>query len=59
LRDALIEKGWRKVLGDIVHVPLYRPVNAWALRADLDLPISTSTGRPEFRDARSTTPPGQ
>jgi hypothetical protein len=41
------------VLDDIVYVPLYRPINAWALRADLDLPIAMmSGGRPEFRDAR-------
>jgi len=55
VRDALIEQVWRKVLDDIVYVPLYRPINAWALRADLDLPISIITGRPEFRDARYTT----
>jgi peptide/nickel transport system substrate-binding protein len=60
VRDALIEKVWRKVLGDIVYVPLYRPINAWALRADLDLPISVGIGGPpEFRDARYTTPPPQ
>jgi hypothetical protein len=57
VRDALIEKVWRKVLGDIVYVPLYRPINAWAMRADLDLPISIMVGgRPDFRDARYTTP---
>ena len=57
VRDALIEQVWRKVLGDVVYVPLYRPINAWALRADLDLPISIMLGgRPEFRDARYTTP---
>jgi peptide/nickel transport system substrate-binding protein len=55
-RDALIEQVWRKVLGDVVYVPLYRPINAWALRADLDLPISLMYGgRPEFRDAHYTT----
>jgi peptide/nickel transport system substrate-binding protein len=60
VRDALIEKVWRKVLGDVVYVPLYRPINAWALRADLDLPISIMIGGPpEFRDARYTTPPVQ
>ena len=58
-RDALIEQVWRKVLGDIVYIPLYRPINAWALRADLDLPIAVSWGHPEFRDARYTTPPAQ
>jgi hypothetical protein len=52
-RDAFIEQVWRKVLGDIVYVPLFRPINPWALRTDLDLPISImSGGRPEFRDAR-------
>jgi peptide/nickel transport system substrate-binding protein len=56
VRDGLIEKVWRKVLGDIVYVPLYRPIDAWALRADLDLPITAVFGGPEFRDARYTTP---
>jgi peptide/nickel transport system substrate-binding protein len=57
VRDALIEKVWRKVLGDIVYIPLYRPINPWALRADLDLPISIVIGGPpEFRDARFTIP---
>jgi peptide/nickel transport system substrate-binding protein len=56
-REALIEQVWRKVLGDIVYIPLFRPINAWALRADLDLPISImSGGMPEFRDARYTKP---
>jgi peptide/nickel transport system substrate-binding protein len=59
-RDALIEQVWRKVLGDVVYIPLYRPINAWALRADLDLPISIMIGGPpEFRDARYATPPAQ
>jgi peptide/nickel transport system substrate-binding protein len=59
-RDGLIEQVWRKVLGDIVYVPLFRPIRTWALRADLDLPISILVGgRPEFRDARYTTPPAQ
>jgi peptide/nickel transport system substrate-binding protein len=57
VRDGLIEQVWHKVLGDIVYVPLYRPINAWALRADLELPISVMAGgRPEFRDARYATP---
>jgi hypothetical protein len=55
-RDALIEQVWRKVLGDIVYVPLFRPIIAWALRADLELPITAAISRPEFRDARYTTP---
>jgi hypothetical protein len=60
VRDGLIEQVWRKVLGDIVYVPLYRPVSPWALRADLDLPISIMIGNPpEFRDARYTKPPVQ
>jgi peptide/nickel transport system substrate-binding protein len=59
VRDGLIEKVWRKVLGDIVYVPLYRPINPWALRADLDLPIALIHGRPEFRDAHYTSPPAQ
>ena len=59
VRDGLIEKVWRKVLADIVYIPLYRPINPWALRADLDLPIALILGQPEFRDARYTTPPRQ
>ena len=60
VRDALIEQVWRKVLGDVVYIPLFRPIRAWTLRADLDLPISiTVGGRPEFRDARYTAPPAQ
>jgi peptide/nickel transport system substrate-binding protein len=39
--------------------PLYRPINAWALRADLDLPIAVSLSRPEFRDARYTRLPAK
>jgi peptide/nickel transport system substrate-binding protein len=56
VRDGLIEQVWRKVLGEIVYVPLYRPITAWALRADLDVPITIGSGRPEFRDARYTSP---
>ena len=56
VRDALIEQVWRKVLGDIVYIPLYHPIYPWALRADLDLPITVMFGGPEFRDARYTTP---
>jgi peptide/nickel transport system substrate-binding protein len=56
VRDALIEKVWLKVLGDIVYVPLYRTIYPWALRADLDLPFGIMYGgRPEFQDARYTT----
>jgi peptide/nickel transport system substrate-binding protein len=49
-RDALIEQVWRKVLNEIVYVPLYRPVNVWAVRANLDLPLDSSRG-PHFQDA--------
>jgi hypothetical protein len=57
VRDSLIGEVWRKVLGDIVDVPLFRPIRAWALSADHYLPISIMYGgRPEFRDARYTSP---
>ena len=46
VRDSLIEQVWRKVLGEVVYLPLYRPINAWALRADLDLPIFHHGRRP-------------
>jgi peptide/nickel transport system substrate-binding protein len=58
VRDGLIEETWRKVLDDVVYVPLYRPIRAWALRADLDLPVSIMAGGlPDFRDARYKPPP--
>jgi hypothetical protein len=46
---------WRKSARG--YIPLYHPIHPWALHADLDLPIAVMYGgRPEFRDARYTTP---
>jgi hypothetical protein len=50
-RDVLVEGVWRRVLGDILYVPLYRIVNAWAIRAPLDLPMGVNLF-PQFRFAR-------
>jgi hypothetical protein len=39
------------VLGDIVMVPLYRPLVVWVMRDTLQIPIS-SVNIPKFRQAR-------
>jgi peptide/nickel transport system substrate-binding protein len=51
VRDVLIEHVWKRVLGDILYVPLYRTGNAWAIRAPLDLPMGGNLF-PQFRFAR-------
>ena len=51
VRDVLIERLWKRVLGDILYVPLYRLVNAWAIRTPLDLPMGTNI-LPQFRFAK-------
>ena len=50
-RDELIERLWKRVLGNILYVPLYRIVNAWVIRAPLDLPMGVNLF-PQFRFAR-------
>jgi peptide/nickel transport system substrate-binding protein len=50
-RDVLIERLWKRVLGDILYVPLYRSVNAWTMRAPLDLPMGANLF-PQFRFAK-------
>ena len=50
VRDELIERLWKRVLGDILYVPTYRVVNAWAMRAPLDLPMGVNL-HPQFRFA--------
>jgi peptide/nickel transport system substrate-binding protein len=39
-RDALIEQAWRIILDDVVVVPLHRQMIAWAMRDELNLPVS-------------------
>jgi hypothetical protein len=51
VRSALIDKVWRKVLDDVVYVPLYRHVNLWAMRERLELPMGVMLV-PQFRYAR-------
>ncbi|HZA65328.1 MAG TPA: ABC transporter substrate-binding protein [Geminicoccaceae bacterium] len=54
-RDALIEEVWRIVLDDIVFLPLHHQVLVWAMRDNLDLPISP-LNYPVFREARLKAP---
>jgi peptide/nickel transport system substrate-binding protein len=51
VRDELVERLWKRVLGDILYVPLYRLVNAWVMRAPLDLPMGINIF-PQFRFAK-------
>jgi peptide/nickel transport system substrate-binding protein len=50
-RDVLIERLWKKPLDDILYVPLYRTMNAWAVRAPLELPMGGNLS-PQFRFAK-------
>jgi peptide/nickel transport system substrate-binding protein len=51
-REGLIDEAWRMILQqDIVTVPLYRGVVVWAMRDNLDLPISP-VDTVYFREAR-------
>jgi peptide/nickel transport system substrate-binding protein len=50
-RDAIIEEVWRAVLNDVVFVPLHHQVVVWAMRENLDLPVSPFN-LPVFREAR-------
>jgi len=54
-RDALIEEVWRIVLDDVVFLPLHHQVLVWAMRDNLDLPISP-LNYPVFREARLRAP---
>ncbi|MEK0083823.1 ABC transporter substrate-binding protein [Benzoatithermus flavus] len=54
VRDALIDQTWRRVLDDIVVVPLYHTVWVWAMRDWLDVPPHALPW-PLFRQARLAT----
>jgi peptide/nickel transport system substrate-binding protein len=54
-RDAMIEEVWRIVLDEIVYIPLHHQVIVWAMRDNLDLPVSPFNV-PIFREARFTAP---
>ena len=58
VRDALIEEVWKIVLDDLVNVPLHHQVLVWAMRDNLDLPISPLSA-PVFREARLMAPSGK
>ncbi len=51
-RDALIEEIWRIVLDDVVFLPLHHQVVVWAMRENLELPVSPFNS-PVFREARA------
>jgi peptide/nickel transport system substrate-binding protein len=51
VRDALIEQVWRRVLAEVVYVPLHHQVLVWALRENLELPIDAFDA-PRFHLAR-------
>ena len=50
-RDALIEEAWRIILGDVIVIPLHRQMIVWAMRDELDLPVSPLNS-PTFSRAR-------
>jgi peptide/nickel transport system substrate-binding protein len=50
-RDALIEEAWRMILDDVVVIPLHRQMIVWAMRDELDLPVSPLNS-PTFSRAR-------
>jgi peptide/nickel transport system substrate-binding protein len=50
VRDARIEQVWRRVIDDILYVPLCRPIYLWAMRAPFDLPVGSSLS-PWFGEA--------
>jgi len=50
-RDPLMEKAWKIILDDIVVVPLFRPTFVWAMRRDLEIPVSAAD-IPPFYEAR-------
>jgi peptide/nickel transport system substrate-binding protein len=52
-RDALIEDLWRRLVDEIVYVPLYTQVAVWAMRDDLDFPVDPRRYY-DFRYARLT-----
>jgi peptide/nickel transport system substrate-binding protein len=55
-RDALIEDLWRRLVDEIVYVPLYTQVAVWAMQSDLDFPVDPRRFY-DFRYARLTDSP--
>jgi hypothetical protein len=50
-----MEKAWKIILDDVVVVPLFRPTFVWAMRDELEVPISAADV-PEFQKARLKEP---
>jgi peptide/nickel transport system substrate-binding protein len=55
VRDALIERVWRRVLPDVTTVPLFRRKLLVGMRDWLEVPVGR-TNRPYFVDTRLTSP---
>jgi peptide/nickel transport system substrate-binding protein len=55
IRDALIEQAWRKLLDEVVLVPLYHGVAVWAMRDPLEV-APHALPWPLFRQARLVAP---
>jgi peptide/nickel transport system substrate-binding protein len=55
IRDALIEQAWRKLLDEVVVVPLYHVVAIWAMRDKLEVPPHALPW-PLFRQAQLVVP---
>ncbi len=55
IRDALIERVWRRVLPDVTAVPLFRRRLLTGSRDWLEVPVGR-TNRPYFLDAQLTSP---
>ena len=49
IRDALIERVWRRVLPDVMVVPLYRRKSLVGTRDWLEVPVSGQTARTSAR----------
>jgi peptide/nickel transport system substrate-binding protein len=56
VRDAMIERIWRRVGEEVVYVPLHHTQVVWAMRNGLELAVDPFTG-PRFRRARFRSPP--
>jgi peptide/nickel transport system substrate-binding protein len=50
-RDALIEEAWHMILNEVVVIPLHRQMIVWAMRDELQLPVSPLNS-PTFSRAR-------
>jgi peptide/nickel transport system substrate-binding protein len=47
-RNAMIHDAWQMVIDDVAYIPLHNQVLTWAMRDNLDMPI-TPNNLPQFR----------